>query len=196
MTNLELFNIMRQIVLNVTGVPEVILANPNAPSPLGEYASIKPKQSIAQRGQANIHRKTSSTPLSQDEEVRAQIIAECSINFYRGASSRDRVERLLQCNKRSDISGLLFTNGLGWNRAGPINDLDFLQSNNWEQRAQISVFVMYETRDEITINSIESSSYIIEYEDGTIIDATSTGDYLIPLTIEERLTIYQGVPTT
>ena len=169
MTNLEVFDIMRQIVLTVTGVPEVILANPNAPSPPGEYASIKPKQSITQRGQANIYRKTSASPLSQDEEVRAQIIAECSINFYRGVSARDRAERLLQCNKRSDISALLFTNGLGWNRAGPINDLDALQSNNWEQRAQISVFVMYETRDEITINSIESAEWEIQYEDGTVI---------------------------
>ena len=173
MTNLEVFNIMRQIVLTVTGVPQVILANPNAPAPSGEYASIKPKQSITQRGQANIYRKTSATPQSQDEEVRAQIIAECSVNFYRGVSARDRAERLLQCNKRSDISTLLFQNGLGWNRAGPVNDLDALQSHNWEQRAQISVFVMYETRDEITINSIESAEWEIQDEDGTVI---STGE--------------------
>ncbi len=169
MTNLELFNIMRQIVLIVTGVPEVILANPNAPSPKGEYASIKPKQSISQRGQANIHRKTSTTSQSQDEDVRAQIIAECSINFYRGDSARDRAERLFQCNKRSDISALLFRNGLGWNREGPINDLDALQSNNWEQRAQISIFVMYETTSEITINSIESAEWEIQYENGTVV---------------------------
>ena len=169
MTNLELFDIMRQIVMTVTGVPEVILANPNAPAPNGEYASIKPKQSISQRGQVNIYRKTSVTPLSQDEEVRAQVIAECSINFYRGDSARDRAERLLQCNKRSDISALLFRNGLGWNREGPVNDLDALQSNNWEQRAQISIFVMYETRDPIVINSIESVEYEVQNEKAEVI---------------------------
>ena len=82
MNRLELFQILQPIVKSVTGVSTVILANQvqsdgtGIPSPTGEYITIEPKQSVAQRGQANIHRNTSATPLSLDVDVRAQIIVE------------------------------------------------------------------------------------------------------------------------
>ena len=72
MNRLELFNILQPIVKSVTGVSIVILANQTQsdgtgiPAPSGEYITIEPKQSVAQRGQANIHHNTSTTPLSLD----------------------------------------------------------------------------------------------------------------------------------
>lgn len=178
MTRVEIFNAIRPIILSVTGIPEVILAdqldqrNGGVPSPTGEYASIETKQSITQRGQANIHRNTSLTPLSVDVDVRAQIIVECSINFYRG-EARDRAERLLQANKRPDVSALLFAAKLGWNRTNAINNLTSLQSNNYEQRAQLSIFLMYETSDPIVINSIESVDFSIENENAEVLETGS-----------------------
>lgn len=172
MTREELFDILRPIIITVTGVPECILADPNAPSPNGEYASVEPSQSIRQRGQANIIR-TDTAPVSSpiglvnnlNVDVRAQIIANCSINFYRG-DARGRASRLFQANKRPDISVILFQNNLGWNGTEAINDLTALQSNRQEQRAQITIRLMYETTDPVVINAIYSAQIIVENENG------------------------------
>lgn len=175
MNRLEIFNIIRPIVASVTGVTNVILADQvrsdgsGIESPDGEYIVIEPKQSINQRGQANIYRSTSATPQSVDVEVRAQIIVEVSVNVFRGVDAVSRVERLLQCNKRPYVSATLFTNKLGWNRTSAPNNLTRLQSGNPEQRAQIYLYLMYETRDPVVINNIESASYEVQYEDGQII---------------------------
>lgn len=179
MNRIELFQMLRPIVESVTGVSTVILANQTdsngvgLPSPSGEYIVIDPKQSIAQRGQANVHRTNSLTPESIDIDIRAQIIVEASINCYRGVDAISRLERLIECNKRSDISATLFTKGVGWQRTSAPNDLTTLQSGNPEQRAQINVYLYYETSNPITINAIESSSYAVQYEDGSVV---SSGD--------------------
>lgn len=175
MNRLELFQILQPIVKTVTGVPTVILTDQvsssgsGLPSPTGEYATIEPKQSISQRGQANIHRSNSVTPQSVDVDVRAQIIVEASINVYRGVDAISRVERLLQCNKRPDISAALRAGSLGWQRASAPNNLTRLQSGNPEQRAQVYIYLYYETTDPVTIDSIESASYEVQYEDGTVV---------------------------
>ena len=175
MNRLELFNILRPIVQTVTGVPTVILADQvdskgkGLPAPSGEYATIEPKQSVSQRGQANIYRSTSAAPRAIDTDVRAQIIVEASINVFRGVDAVSRVERLLQCNKRPDISNTLRAAKLGWQRASTPNNLTRLQSGNPEQRAQVYLYLYYETTDSVTINNIESASYQVQYEDGQVI---------------------------
>lgn len=175
MNRLELFNILRPIVESVTGLTTVILADQvdskgkGLPSPQGEYATIEPKQSISQRGQANIYRSTSVAPRAIDTDVRAQIIVEVSINVFRGVDAVSRVERLLQCNKRPDVSAALRAAKLGWQRASAPNNLTRLQSGNPEQRAQVYLYLMYETTDTVTINNIESASYEVQYEDGQVI---------------------------
>lgn len=175
MTRLEIFRILQPIVKLVTGVPTVILADQvdnsgvGLPSPIGEYATIEPKQSISERGQANVYRSLSATQESIDIDVRAQVIVEASVNVFRGVDAVSRVSRLLQCNKRPDVSATLFKNKLGWNRTSAPNNLTRLQSGNPEQRAQIYIYLMYETSNPITINTIESVNYSVQYEDGDII---------------------------
>lgn len=175
MNRLELFRILQPIVKSVTGVSTVILANQTYPdgtgiaAPLGEYITIEPKQSVAQRGQANIHRKNSTLVQSLDVDVRAQIIVEADINVYRGVDAISRVSRLQQCNKRPDVSNALRAGKLGWQRVSTPNNLTRMQSGNPEQRAQCYVYLYYETTDEVTINSIESASYEIQNEDGDIV---------------------------
>ena len=152
----QLFDILRPIIITVTGVPECILADPNAPAPGGEYASVEPLLSIRQRGQANIIR-TNTAPVSSpigpvndlNVDVRAQIIANCSINFYRG-DARFRASRLLQAN----------------------NDLTAIQSNRQEQRSQITIRLMYETTDPVIINAIYSAQIIVQNEKGQILSDT------------------------
>lgn len=175
MNRLQLFNILRPIVASVTGVSNVILADQvsstgsGLPSPSGEYITIEPKQSINQRGQANIYRKTSVTPQSIDVDVRAQIVVEASVNVFRGVDAISRIDRLLQCNKRPTVSAALRAGKLGWQRTSAPNNLTRLQSGNPEQRAQVYIYLMYETTDIDVINTIESAGYEVQYENGDVI---------------------------
>ena len=160
MTNLELFNILRPIIIQVTGIPECIKSNPNEPAPSGSYAAIQVQQSITQRGQAIIYRANNGTQ-NLDVDPRAQLIAECAINFYRG-DAHNFAQRVAQANKIPSVQAALFAANVGWQKVGPINNLNFLQSNNWENRAQISVFLMYEEPALETINSIEQADISVE----------------------------------
>lgn len=167
MTDEELFDILRPIILLVTGVPECILADPNAPAPNGSYAAVRPQQSITERGQANVIR-IGNNDATQTTKVRAQIAATCWVNFYRdGAMSF--AQKLKQCNKRPNVSITLLKNKLGWAGTDAINNLTALQSENFEERAQIAIRLWYETTDEDVINSIERANIGVEYENGTLV---------------------------
>ena len=171
MTNSELFAKLRPIVLLATGVPECILADQygpgQVPAPQGAYATITPRQSVSERGQANIH-ETNSPGEKVNVEVRAQIMATCSVNFYRGEALMF-AERLKQANKRPDVSVMLYKSGIGWNGTDAVNNLTSLQSANFEQRAQITIRIMYETSLTADINNILSASVIVENEKADVL---------------------------
>lgn len=175
MNRIQLFNILRPIVSSVTGIPNVILTDQvsssgsGLPAPTGEYATIEPKQSISQRGQANIYRRNSMTPQSVDTDVRAQIIVEASVNVFRGTDAISRVEKLIECSKRPLVADALRRAGIGWQRTSAPNNLTRLQSGNPEQRAQIYIYLYYETTSEETINNIEHASWEIQNENADIL---------------------------
>lgn len=174
MNRVQLFDILRPIVASVTGINDqkVILADQvngtgsGLPSPSGEYATIEPLLSLSQRGQANIYRRNSMMPKSVDTDVRAQVIAEVAVNVFRGVDAMSRVSRLLQCNKRPSVSLALRKAGIGWQRTSAPNNLTRLQSGNPEQRAQIYIYLYYETTSLDTINNIESASWLVQNEKG------------------------------
>lgn len=167
MTNEQLFAILRPIIMRVTGVPECILADQNAKSPNGEYASIRPRQTISERGQA--HLVPTNRPGGLVEvDVRAQIIATATVNFYRG-DAMARVERLKECNKRPDVSIDLFKASVRWLGTSAANNLTALQSVNWEQRAQISIRLGYEVSSLSEVNNILSASIIVENEKAQVL---------------------------
>lgn len=152
MTNNEIFAALRPHILNVTGVSECILADPNGPSPNGTYASVRPRQSIRERGQANII-MTDGTNDTIVYEIRAQIVASCEINFFRGEAMR-YAEMLKECHKRPDVCWPLWQKGIGWGGTEPVNNLTALQASNFEQRAQIIVKLLYEAVNTVTVNNI------------------------------------------
>lgn len=168
MTNEQLFAILRPIIMYVTGVPECILADQNAKSPTGEYASIRPRQTIDQRGQAHIQTVNKPGNLITTT-VRAQVIATATVNFYRG-DAMARVERLKECNKRPDVSIDMFKAGVRWLGTAAANNLTALQSVNWEQRAQISIRLGYEVLNIADVNNILSASVIVENEDAQVLE--------------------------
>lgn len=167
MTSEQIFTILRPIIMRVTGVPECILADPNAKSPKGAYCSIRPRQSVSERGQANIY--TSNRPNEQIRtEVRSQIICRCDVNFYRG-SAMQYAELLKECHKRPDVSWELFKHGIGWGGTEPVNNLTALQASNFEQRSQITVRLLYETSQHVDINNILSVKVTTENETGQVL---------------------------
>lgn len=170
MTNLELFKILRPIVMTVTGVPECIMADPNAQAPLGDYASIRVRQAIRKRGQANI--KVSDLPATREVryDIRAQIICDVSVEFWRG-NAMEYAEKLKECHKRPDVPWQLYRNGIGWVGTDAVNNLTALQSANFEQRAQITVRLYYEAVDIVDVNRIEQVSASVENETGTILQS-------------------------
>lgn len=70
--------------------------------------------------------------------MRAQIVGSCSVNFYRG-NALAYARKLHQCNKRPDVSMMLFKSGIGWGGTDAVNNLTALQAANWEPRAQVTV---------------------------------------------------------
>lgn len=152
MTNNEIFAALRPHILNVTGVSECILADPNGPSPDGAYASVRPRQSIRERGQANII-MTDGANDTIVYEIRAQIVASCEINFFRGEAMQ-YAEMLKECHKRPDVCWPLWQAGIGWGGTEPVNNLTALQASNFEQRAQIIVKLLYEAVNTVTVNNI------------------------------------------
>ena len=171
MTNQELFAKLRPIVMLATGVPECLLADQigpgSMPAPQGAYATITPRQSVSERGQANIVSRNRPGELVE-VDVRAQIMCSASVNFYRGEALM-YAERLKQANKRPDVSMMLFKAKIGWNSTDAINNLTSLQSANFEQRAQITIRLMYETSSLPVINNILSATVALENEKAQVI---------------------------
>lgn len=175
MTNEELFEVLREIVITATGVPECDLADQpgpdTMPAPDGPYATITPRQSVGERGQANIiTRDVAGDQVEVD--VRAQIMCAASVNFYRGEALM-YAERLKQANKRPDISTMLFKAKIGWNGADAVNNLTSLQSANFEQRAQITLRLMYETSSLPVVNNILSAEVSLQNEKAQVIQTFS-----------------------
>ncbi|MDO9345037.1 MAG: hypothetical protein Q7T99_16290 [Pseudomonas sp.] len=171
MTNQELFAKLRPIVMLATGVPECLLADQigpgSMPAPQGAYATITPRQSVSERGQANIVSRNVPGELVE-VDVRAQIMCSASVNFYRGEALM-YAERLKQANKRPDVSMMLFKSKIGWNSTDAVNNLTSLQSANFEQRAQITIRLMYETSSLPAINNILSATVALENEKAQVI---------------------------
>lgn len=171
MTNEELFKKLRPIVMLATGVPECVLADQygpgSMPAPQGAYATITPRQSVSERGQANIVSRDIPGDLVEFD-IRAQIMCSCSVNFYRGEAVM-YAERLKQANKRPDISMMLFKSKIGWNSTDTVNNLTSLQSANFEQRAQITIRLMYEAISISEINNILSATVLLENEKAQVI---------------------------
>ncbi|MDZ4324161.1 MAG: hypothetical protein U1A73_03935 [Pseudomonas sp.] len=171
MTSEELFKKLRPIVMLATGVPECLLADQagpgSMPAPKGAYATITPRQSVIERGQANITSRDIPGDLVEFD-VRAQIMCSASVNFYRGEALM-YAERLKQANKRPDISIMLFKSKIGWNSTDAVNNLTSLQSANFEQRAQITIRLMYEAISISEINNILSVEVALENEKAQVL---------------------------
>jgi hypothetical protein len=171
MTNEQLFQVLRPLIVQVTGVP-TILADQNVKAPTGPYCTIRPRQSVRMRGQA-LMSTTISGPLHDvTTTIKRQILATCSIQFYRG-EARQCAELVAEMNKLPTVSMALLKAKCGWGGAGPVNDITALQSSNWEQRAAVDVVLMYETTSQDTVNAILSAEVQVQNEQGKLLQTLS-----------------------
>lgn len=181
MTNLEIYKVVREIVLQVTGVPTVIRSNPNAPSPDGEYCAVSVTQTTRQRSEPAV--RMTNVPQTEGSiewiGVRHELIANCetdvSINFYRGAA-HEYARKLFGANKLPSISELLYRKEIRWLKSSPVNNLNALQSENWESRAQLSITMMYKEISYEDTNAIYKVPIELQNEKGEVIaeDISST----------------------
>ncbi|MNP79544.1 hypothetical protein D3C76_1774180 [compost metagenome] len=68
---------------------------------------------------------------------------------------------------------MLFKAKIGWSNTDAVNNLTSLQSANFEQRAQITLRLMYETSSLQVINNILSASVAFENEKAQVIQTFS-----------------------
>lgn len=171
MTNSEIFTILRPHVIAVTGIPECILADPNGMSPDGSYASLRPRQSIRERGQANIYLSDIADNKVR-HDIRAQIICDVVLDFFRDGAM-EYAENLKQCFKRPDVVWPLWSKGIGIRGVGDVQNLTALQASNFEERANVTMQLYYETSSIVDINNILSASFTVENERSNVLQSES-----------------------
>lgn len=177
MTDDDIYDVVHSIITNVTGIAgdHVIPADDNKVAPSGPYASIHVGTSRGQRGHANVILSDTdlvSSPIGDvrdvNHDIRPQVTVDVAINFYRGNAPENALS-LFQANKRPDISAQLFAAGIGWKSSGAISNLTALQSKEMEERALITISLMYEQTQTVTTNAIYSVTVIAENENGDTI---------------------------
>lgn len=181
MTNNELFAIVRQIVMLVTGLPDgkVIIRDPNAPAPSGEYCSIAVNGSSRRFSKGGYKTKNIgpvSSPIGDvydiEQTVTQHVLRDVSLNFYRGEAN-DYAIMMLGASKRFDVHELLIRNKLGLINTGPVNDLTALQSNQFEVRAELTITIASLEEQVVAGQAIYRSDVVVENESGNQI-ATET----------------------
>ncbi len=163
MTDLEIFQALRPIIMTVTQVDECILGDPNEIAPAGLYAAVRVTQSANIRGAAQHNRVVDTQAQTVTDTLKKQMNASLSVSFYR-AGALDAAKRLVGCNYRSDVSSQLFQAGIGWRGTQAINNLSGLLAGDVEERSQVTIDLMYQAIDTVTYNTIEQVKVIAEDE--------------------------------
>ncbi|QHJ84265.1 MAG: hypothetical protein [Caudoviricetes sp.] len=168
MTDEELYLVLRQIALKATGVSMVILADTNQDAPTTDYCAIRPRAAVSERGQANITESYDATAQTITTTVRQQLIVSSDFDFYRGTAPQTAA-KMKQANKLPSVSSMLSAAGIGWADTSSVMNLTAIQSNNMEQRAQITVRLFMEEVLTDTVNTIEKVSVSVQNEKGVVL---------------------------
>ena len=168
MTDEDLYLVLRQIALKATGVSMVILADTNQNAPTSDYCAIRPRAAVSERGQANITESYDATTQTITTTVRQQLIVSSDFDFYRGTAPQTAA-KMKQANKLPSVSSILSAAGIGWADTSSVMNLTAIQSNNMEQRAQITVRLFMEEVLTDTVNTIEKVSVSVQNEKGVVL---------------------------
>lgn len=164
MTDAELFQLLRPLVMTVTGCPQIILAAQNSQAPKGEYGSIQIRYQNDERGHGIIHSR--NVPGDQIEfNVKPQRIMTCVAEFYRG-NAKLYAERMQAMQRRDDVIWPLYKSGISLVDVRAVSDLTALQSSNWEQRARVEFVLWLQGESKYIENQIKGAYIIADNEKG------------------------------
>ncbi|WP_311514779.1 phage neck terminator protein [Oligella urethralis] len=172
MTNNDIYRALRRAVQIASGVPTVVLAAQNAPSPQGSYASIQIASHTKERGMAFKDYKLLDDGMTFEVTVRSQQEVTCTVEFYRDGA-KDYAANMLQMDKRDDVVWDLFKVGLNIMSLGPIFDLTALQSHNYEERARVEIYLRRQVARKYNINRIMEVPIVTQNEDGKPLQSVS-----------------------
>lgn len=172
MTNIELYRLLYPAVMTASGVPTIIPGADNAPAPTGPYASIHIRTDIRERGMAFKDRRLLPDNETFEHKIRSQQEVTCTVEFYRDGA-KEYAANMLQMDKRDDIVWTLYKAGLNIMSTGPVLDLTALQSNQYEERARVDIYLRMQVARKYNINRILEVTGVVQNEGGTDIQTVT-----------------------
>lgn len=163
MTNYDIYTVMRQIVMKVTGLKQVYLADQAVQAPSGTYATIRVAQGVQPMALGTVRRTYDKEKQTVTETVSCPVRYDIPVNFYR-AGAMDYAPMLINCSRLSGVHALLLSKRLGWAGSDPVQNLTALQSSEQEERAVIVVHLVGEKKISETVNTIEAARIVVEDE--------------------------------
>ncbi|MGO3890084.1 MAG: phage neck terminator protein [Paenalcaligenes sp.] len=166
MKNIELYKLLHTAVAKASCVPTIIPAADNHKAPKGSYASIHIGTDIRERGMAFKDRRLLPDDETFEHTIRSQQEVTCTVEFYRDGA-KEYAANMLQMDKRDDIVWPLYKAGVNIMSTGPVLDLTALQSNNYEERARVEIYLRMQVSSKYNINRIMEVSGAVQNEDGS-----------------------------
>lgn len=162
---MNVFQALRPFVMLVTGVPECIEANPNAPAPKGEYASVLIAQSASPQSRGRLSQVVSEDGRDMTITNRYPVVWEVTVNFWRG-DALERAAKLVRAQYLPASSDALLAAGVGIVDCSPVQNLTALQSSNFEPRAVVTLSVTTWEEVSQTVGVIQDVAGSVHQEDG------------------------------
>lgn len=162
MTKLELFHFFRPLLIRVTGVPEIILADPNAPAPQGSYGALRIDDHSRQFGQA-IQRQVVTDKKTIVTEIDRQLVRSMTINFYR-TGALEYAHKIAEFQKFPSVIDEMKRKRIGVDYVGPVQNLTTLFAGVHEERTSVNIDVWHNSVITDEVNTIEHANLTIEDE--------------------------------
>ncbi len=176
MTNYEIYTVMRQIVMKVTGLKQVYLADQAVQAPSGTYATIRVAQGVQPMALGTVRRTYDKEKQTVTETVSCPVRYDIPVNFYR-AGAMDYAPMLINCSRLSGVHALLLSKRLGWAGSDPVQNLTALQSSEQEERAVIVVHLVGEKKISEVVNTIEAARIIVEDEKTNVLQESDVDSH-------------------
>lgn len=158
-------NALRVWATGITGL-ETIFANPNAPRPTSPYVLIHVLQNVP------IGTREARATLKVDESTDVDYsnveLLTVSINVYY-SNAYKLATKLKDSLGRVTVTDQLFAAGLGYSRAGNVQDIPEIINKQWEERGQFDCFFFTRSSDEENIETIQSTEITNEIDETTVI---------------------------
>ncbi len=162
MTSEEVFSILREVILSVTGVEECIQANPNGQAPKGEYASVMVSDQVVPQSRGSVYQKVDEEAGTMEYKTKYPAVRQVTVNFWRGKAI-DRATKLTRIHYLPAISDHFLAAGIGISEVSSVQNLTALQSNQMEERAAVTMSV-------VTMEEVSETVGIIKRLNGIVVD--------------------------